>query len=109
MYDAERTLRDLEQEISERIEAMEESTTAPPHDGTIGRLTHIDAFQSQQMALHGRRQLESQLGMVRAALARVKAGTYGKCVECGVEIPEERLEFAPEAPYCVTCKQRLGR
>jgi hypothetical protein len=39
------------------------------------------------------------------ALSRIAAGTYGLCVHCGGAIPEERLEFRPFAPNCVTCRQ----
>ncbi|MEX0937340.1 MAG: TraR/DksA C4-type zinc finger protein [Pirellulales bacterium] len=78
-------------------------------DSSVGRLTYIDAYQQQQVALHAKRQLESQLAAVRAALERIKAGTYGACVECGNRIPPERLEFVPESPFCVACKERSGR
>lgn len=36
-----------------------------------------------------------------AALARLDAGTYGVCVDCGKAIPEARLEFRPEAARCL--------
>lgn len=75
----------------------------------MGRLTHIDAFQQQQMALHGRRSLQLKLERIRGALVRVRAGTYGNCVECGAAIPAERLEFAPESPFCIKCNERFGR
>jgi RNA polymerase-binding transcription factor len=39
------------------------------------------------------------------ALARIDAGTYGRCERCGQEIPPERLEAVPYATLCVTCKQ----
>ena len=35
------------------------------------------------------------------ALARLDAGTYGSCVDCGKPIPAERLEFRPEAARCL--------
>lgn len=35
------------------------------------------------------------------ALARLDAGTYGVCVDCGAQIPSERLEFRPEAARCL--------
>jgi DnaK suppressor protein len=35
------------------------------------------------------------------ALNKIKEGTYGKCEECGVEIPFERLEAMPTARYCM--------
>jgi DnaK suppressor protein len=45
------------------------------------------------------------LDEIDAALARLDAGTYGRCVSCGGAIPVERLEFRPFAAACVTCQQ----
>ena len=50
--------------------------------------------------------LRAQLERVRGALGRVDDGTYGRCVECGRELPDERLEVRPEAERCVDCQQR---
>jgi len=50
--------------------------------------------------------LLAQQERVKAALARVDAGTYGSCVDCGRELPEERLEARPEAERCVDCQQK---
>ncbi|MGH9120634.1 MAG: TraR/DksA family transcriptional regulator [Acidimicrobiales bacterium] len=38
------------------------------------------------------------------ALARIEAGTYGKCERCGEPIPDARLEALPYAALCVSCK-----
>ena len=46
------------------------------------------------------------LDHVTAALARMDAGTYGACLDCGVAIPVERLEVMPAARFCVGCQQR---
>jgi RNA polymerase-binding transcription factor DksA len=43
------------------------------------------------------------LGEIDAALARIEAGTYGRCTGCQSEIPEERLELRPFARTCVRC------
>ena len=45
--------------------------------------------------------LESRLQKVNAALSRLQAGAYGKCVIGGEEIEEARLRVAPEAETCV--------
>jgi DnaK suppressor protein len=37
------------------------------------------------------------------ALDRLAAGTYGRCVRCGTDIPTERLELRPFAAACVAC------
>jgi RNA polymerase-binding protein DksA len=50
--------------------------------------------------------IENERGMmeeVQAALKRIDDGTYGTCINCGVPIPEERLEAIPYTPYCVRC------
>jgi len=45
---------------------------------------------------------------IDAALGRLEAGTYGRCVSCGGAIPVERLEFRPFAAGCVTCEQQAA-
>jgi len=51
--------------------------------------------------------LLAQQERVREALARVDAGSYGRCVDCGKELPDERLEARPEAERCVECQQKV--
>ena len=43
------------------------------------------------------------IGEIDAALARLDAGTYGRCTRCQADIPEERLELRPFAGTCVAC------
>jgi len=43
---------------------------------------------------------------VTAALARLEAGTYGTCVDCGTAISEARLQVRPEAACCVECQAK---
>jgi DnaK suppressor protein len=45
----------------------------------------------------------SLLQLVDAALARIRAGTYGTCVECEAELQQKRLEAVPWARHCVIC------
>lgn len=42
---------------------------------------------------------------VLAAIARLDDGTYGKCENCGREIPFERLQAMPSTRLCVGCKE----
>lgn len=69
----------------------------------VGRLSRMDALQSQAMAkaAHARRALE--LKRVDAALARVEDGEYGYCTRCGEAIEERRLALDPAAPFCAAC------
>jgi DnaK suppressor protein len=43
------------------------------------------------------------LEAIEAALARLDAGTYGVCVECGDKIAPRRLEALPFSTLCITC------
>ena len=109
MSEVERILMEREKETLEDLERIKESTVAPEFDGSIGRLTRIDAHQQQQMALHGQRSLEFRLARIQAALSRVQEGTYGLCVDCGEAIAPARLEATPEVPFCTPCQQRRER
>jgi RNA polymerase-binding protein DksA len=50
---------------------------------------------------------EQVLVQIDAALARIEAGTFGTCANCGKPIAEERLEARPWASLCIDC-QRLA-
>ena len=46
------------------------------------------------------------LEQIQAALHRIEAGTFGKCVDCGTAIPAGRLRVIPYTPYCVPCANK---
>ena len=49
---------------------------------------------------------ERQLAEIDYALIRLDDGEYGVCLDCGEEIPFERLKVIPSALYCVGCQSR---
>ena len=51
---------------------------------------------------------EHVLSELADALARIDGGSFGRCENCGVEIPDGRLEVVPYARYCVPCTEQLG-
>lgn len=59
--------------------------------------------QATQLAL--RRHTERLLAQVDEALARLEAGTYGICEQCGQTIAIERLEAMIDARLCVRCQR----
>ena len=46
---------------------------------------------------------QAEIRRIDAALARIEAGEYGECVQCGKKIPEKRLELLPDTPFCANC------
>jgi DnaK suppressor protein len=53
--------------------------------------------------------MRRQRAEVAAALSRVQAGSYGRCVDCGRPVPEGRLEARPEAARCVACQAKRDK
>jgi len=51
---------------------------------------------------------QAELRTIKAALARMEAGEYGDCVECGDVITEERLDVLPYTPFCRVCAAKHG-
>ena len=49
-------------------------------------------------------QARQAVEQIDAAVARIEAGTYGLCVQCGQKIPKPRLKAIPYAGLCVDCK-----
>src|SRR3954471_4072808 len=47
--------------------------------------------------------LRDTLSDIDDALAKIDAGTYGTCEQCGQPIGEARLEAMPAARLCITC------
>jgi len=45
--------------------------------------------------------VEANLDEVERALARVDAGSYGRCRHCGGGLPDEQLSARPLADACV--------
>lgn len=65
----------------------------------------VDREIGNTLEEHDERLLEA----IDAALQRIEDGTYGKCVNCGAQIPEDRLEAMPWATLCIECKRKEER
>jgi RNA polymerase-binding transcription factor DksA len=64
-------------------------------------LTELDRDEAMRAVMDGQRE------QVLAALERLDEGTYGRCVDCGTQLPDERLDARPEAARCMSCQQDL--
>ncbi len=50
-----------------------------------------------------------ELADVRAALERLDNGTFGRCIDCGREIPAGRLAAIPWTAYCLEDQEKHDR
>ena len=80
------------------------------HDSDVpgqGDMLEIDIREDTDLALI---QMASEtLAKIDAALARLKQGAYGNCVECGHEIAQPRLRALPFAIRCRDCEETRER
>lgn len=51
---------------------------------------------------------EIEIARIRAALSRIRDGTYGICTVCGEAISTERLDVLPETPMCRVCAASMA-
>ncbi len=102
----------LEAMLAGLSEALEDKTgsAAPVQlDTSIGRLSRMDAIQSQQMALGLKARQQQALMRVRNALQAIRNGNYGQCRRCKGPIAIERLEAQPDAVVGLRCAEQAGR
>jgi DnaK suppressor protein len=104
------------QRLEGLIEELDSSTrTLTGENGDTGELSHVDQHPAEIASeLTEMERDDAMLAVVAAqreevvaALARLDDGTYGRCVQCGTDLPEERLEARPEAARCVNCQQDM--
>ena len=107
----EARLTELEKELEAALALAEEGSRPVGLDEPIGRLSRMDALQQQSMAAAGRHALRLRLDQVRTARERLRAGDYGRCLECEETIAAARLTARPEAALCLACQseQELRR
>ena len=70
---------------------------------SVGRLSRQDALQQQAMAQAQEARRANEKRKITAALARIAAGEFGWCEECGEAINPKRLQIDPTTQLCVDC------
>ena len=114
--DLERFRAALERERERLLRAVhavhhDESLLEETGDLAIGSGDHLADSASETYMRELDEGLEENaehiLEEVEAALARIDAGTYGLCSNCGGPIGEERLLAVPYATLCIEDKRAL--
>ena len=65
-------------------------------------------FEKESLLQRSNQELQL-LRAIDSALARIRDGTYGKCLSCGKEIDERRLAAVPWTPHCIECEEAFER
>ncbi len=100
-------LLQLRSELQEHGETLKGATeTVELDQAKVGRLSRMDAMQSQQMAQEEVRRRQHQLVKVEGALRRIESDEYGECFICEEEIDVRRLMFDPTNTRCIVCADK---
>jgi RNA polymerase-binding transcription factor DksA len=108
----------IETALDERLEELRRTRAGMRResDGMVGNeLSHVDNHPGDEGTETHERELEvttelfleeeeRRIEEARHALAE---GRYGKCVNCGEEIPAARLLAVPEAVRCLDCQRHF--
>lgn len=88
--DVDAIRRQLEQELQQRLGVLAE--LAPRALPNIDPVAHQTVVSNREI-----------VAQITAALNRLDAGTYGRCIRCHNQIAPARLEARPHAAACVEC------
>ena len=100
-------LQALRLQLGEELRAgLEAGATVQLDQSRVGRLSRMDAMQAQAMSQEVSRPLQTPLRQIESALARLQAGEYGYCNECGELIDPRRLEIDLLATRCISCASK---
>jgi DnaK suppressor protein len=108
---ARKRLEEMRADLDRSISILQGEHSAPvagegyPQDSADAGSSLSEADRNEAI-LHSAR---SQRDGVLAALTRIAENTYGRCVDCGGDIPEGRLDARPDAARCVGCQDKHAR
>jgi RNA polymerase-binding transcription factor DksA len=88
--EAERTLSEGPETATNTLDSVDCASEIVKQDLAVGLLGSAAATLEQ----------------IDVALDRMGEGNYGRCLECGGRIPQDRLEAIPYATRCVHCAAR---
>ena len=92
------------QAIRELKQIAESSCETVTLDQTrVGRLSRMDAMQSQAMNVEAQRRRDTELREISAALCRIETNEFDYCEECGEPINEARIAVNPTVRCCIAC------
>lgn len=111
----QRQLLALQHRLGDNVSGLENEALRPMGGQSGGNLSDVPLHPAdlgsenyeEEIALDLLENEQNILFEVSEALDRIEKGTFGRCEECGTEIPRERLEALPYTRHCVRCAHVL--
>jgi RNA polymerase-binding transcription factor DksA len=102
----EKQLRERLAELEGRLHSIEDHLEQPPDKDWEDNAIESEMDQVLEGLGHAG---NAEIQVIYAALARLKAGSYGACARCGDDISEERLDVLPHTPLCRICAREVAQ
>ncbi len=104
-------LEALRRRLAEDMAALEQTDDdRTPYGGDFESLVTAAQLASQHETDELLRwRLQRRLEEIDRIRERLQQGEYGRCEQCGAEIPEERLAVMPDTTLCVNCQRQRER
>jgi RNA polymerase-binding protein DksA len=108
----EKQLQELKEQLEKEAGELEAQLSSVSREADFGSDTETDFSQEADEAeefsnnLGMQEALKERLQNIEHALEKMNRGTYGKCENCGKDIPLEVLKAAPESRLCKNCKAK---
>ena len=91
------------------LSVRESAGTVELDQSRVGRLSRMDALQTQAMHQETLRRNSRQMEELRKAEQRIDAEQFGHCDECGEVIARGRLELNPAVTLCIDCAEKAEK
>ncbi len=102
----EEHIRDRLRAIDDDIAAFRASSAPVAPDNAIGRLTRMEAINSQNINEAALRKALATRSLLETALRSIDTDDFGLCQACEEPIAVARLMVMPETTLCVACASR---
>ena len=104
-----RLLAQRDELLRQNVDHADELKPVELDQARLGRLSRMDAMQSQALSAELQRRREMDLRRIEEALQRMDDGDYGYCVTCGESINPKRLENRAHDQTVRPLRQRSGK
>lgn len=94
---------ELEAEIASK---QQRQPANDPHDVTDQQEEASASVRAEVRSAEIERDL-AELRDIGLARERIEAGSYGECIDCGVQIDTKRLAAQPTALRCIACQEKF--
>ncbi len=90
--------------LENEIILLQEKTEPIAPDCCLGDLTRFEMMHEQEIFLRSLESAHLRLSKLQHLIHTIDSSAdYGFCLECGDEIPFQRLLLLPETRYCIHC------